>query len=445
LAAATDEVAQTEAAALEADEAARALTDRTEILLKNIDLERRLLETARKKLDNADETLRPLQEEIYKKYLAGAGPEVLSELRRKIADANDRRHAAHAEARQRAKHLDELQSEVAVLQADQIDALEEAKQRSRAAELARQRVAELSNPFAWRNIVAWLMLHGPRLLTIVMTMLSFFGISKFLQARLSGFLAKHNAYGNSEERENRARTLMGVMHSAAGVVILTGGTLMLLDEVGVPIAPLMGGAAMIGLAVAFGAQSLIKDYFSGFMILLEQQYMVNDVVRIGQISGQVERITMRVTVLRDLEGCVHFVPHGQVGSVTNMTHGWSRALVNVAVSYNEDLDRVISVLVELARALRRDPRFAAVILDDPEMLGVDELKDSSVMVKFFLKTRPLKQWTVKRELLRRIKNRFDELGIEIPYPHRKVLHQTIDSPRPHVQDGEEGGAARRVA
>jgi small conductance mechanosensitive channel len=119
-------------------------------------------------------------------------------------------------------------------------------------------------------------------------------------------------------------------------------------------------------------------------------------------------------VLRDLEGVVHFIPHGTITTVSNLTHGWSRALFDIDIAYSEDIDRVMEVLLALGQDLRQDPQYGPLILDDPEMLGVDELADSSVVLKFFLKTRPLQQWTVKREMLRRIKNKFDELGIEIP-------------------------------
>ncbi len=168
------------------------------------------------------------------------------------------------------------------------------------------------------------------------------------------------------------------------------------------------------------AQSLIKDFFVGFMVLLEQQYMVNDVVEIGAIKGQVERISLRITVLRDLEGRVHFVPHSQINTVTNLTHGWSRAVFEIGVAYKESVDRVMQVLTALACDLRRDDTFGRSILTDPVMLGVDSLGDSSVVIKFYLETRPLQQWTIKREMLRRIKNEFDRLGIEIPFPHMTI-------------------------
>jgi small conductance mechanosensitive channel len=145
----------------------------------------------------------------------------------------------------------------------------------------------------------------------------------------------------------------------------------------------------------------------------------------------VEHISLRTTVLRDLEGVVHFIPHGTITTVSNLTHGWSRALFDIDIAYTEDIDRVMEVLLALGRALRQDPMYGPLILDDPEMLGVDVLADSSVILKFFLKTRPLQQWTVKREMLRRIKNKFDELGIEIPYPHQTVHHR-YDSPPPAV-------------
>ena len=158
------------------------------------------------------------------------------------------------------------------------------------------------------------------------------------------------------------------------------------------------------------------------MILLENQYKLNDVVKINDHSGQVEQITLRMTGLRDLEGNLHFIPNGEITSVVNMTHGWSRALFDIGVAYKENVDRVMEVIMELGKELRKDPKFRTLILEDPTMLGVDSFADSAVIIKFFIKTRPLQQWTVKRELLRRIKNRFDELGIEIPFPHRTVYH-----------------------
>ena len=157
--------------------------------------------------------------------------------------------------------------------------------------------------------------------------------------------------------------------------------LMLLSEMGIPTAHLMSWLAVVGLAVAFGAQSLIKDFFSGFMILLEQQYMVNDVVKIDDVTGQVERITLRMTVLRDLGGHVHFIPHGAINRVSNSTQGWSRAVFNIGVAYGEDIDHVMNVLIDLARQMRDEPEYSSLIMEDMEMLGVDELAESAVVIR----------------------------------------------------------------
>ena len=241
-------------------------------------------------------------------------------------------------------------------------------------------------------------------------------MSRILEARFVLLIANRGRIGNREERENRAKTLLGIFHNLANILIFGGGVVAALDEVGIPVAPLIGGAAVVGLAVAFGAQSLIKDYFTGFLVLLEQQYLINDVVKIGQISGQVERITLRTTMLRDSEGHVHFIPHGQIATVTNTTHGWSRAVFEIRVAYCEKVDRAMEVLLQLGRELRASEAYSGLILDDPVMLGVEALADAGVILKFHIKTRPLQSGPVKRELLRRIKNKFDELGIQFSNP-----------------------------
>jgi small conductance mechanosensitive channel len=423
LQAATELANQKQAEAVVAEDAARSITERIALLQESVKTARALRETTRKQVDNADASVHALEAAVQRRQFEEATPEQLQQVQSRLADARARLGELRAESRERANTLDALQVELTELQAEQIKALREAGQRRAEADAARKRVDDLKNPFAPRNLAQWSLDHGPRMFAILLAMGSLVWLSRVLEARLVDLIARRGGRGSVEERENRAKTLVGVFRNAATMVIIAGGILMLLDEVGVPIAPLMGGAAVFGLAVAFGAQSLIKDFFSGFMILLEQQYMVNDVIKIGDISGQVERISLRTTVLRDLEGRVHFVPHGQITSTTNMTHGWSRAVFDIGVAYKEDVNRVMDVLVELGKQLRRDPEFGPLILEDPVMLGVDSLADSAVVLKFFLKTRPLRQWPVKRELLRRIKVAFDELGIEIPYPHRTVFHR----------------------
>ncbi|MCA9221235.1 MAG: mechanosensitive ion channel [Planctomycetales bacterium] len=422
LAAATQAATQSAAAAHEAEMVARGIGEHMELLKQNIIAERQLRDVARKKVDNAEEHLRSLSDELQRKLDAN---ENVDELQQQVLEAMSRLTETRAESRRIATHLDDLQTELGNLQAQQLTALDEAESKRDEAEQARLRVDELSNPFAVRNMIQWLLNHGVNVLVILAAIGGFVWLARVGESRLITLMANRTRVGNQEERENRAKTLVGVFRSVANIVTIGGGSMMVLDELGLPVGPLLGGAAVVGLAVAFGAQSLIKDYFTGFMLLSEQQYMINDVIRVGDIAGQVERITLRMTVLRDLEGRVHFIPHGQINTVTNMTHGWSRAVFEVGIAYKEEVDRVIDVLHDLGRDLRSDPQFGRLILEDLTMLGVDSFGDSAVTLKFFIKTRPLQQWTVKREMLRRIKNRFDELEIEIPFPHRTVYHRDI--------------------
>jgi small conductance mechanosensitive channel len=395
-----------------AENKARAITTRLEELQKNIALARKLFETARQQADQEEQAGAALEQELKQKTAAGAPEADVKDVTRRLEWSRQRLQKAQAEVRSTTDRLDALQDELSTVQAEQIAALRDAESRRQTAEAAEDRVNELQNPFRLRNIAQWLLRHGPRLLLIALGMLLAHRFTRALSRRVVTVLARGGAKrGTREDRENRAQTLAGVFTSAASLLILGGGALMILDEAGIPIVPLMGGAAVVGLAVAFGAQNLIKDYFSGFMVLLEDQYGINDVVRIGAISGMVEHISLRTTVLRDLEGVVHFVPHGTITTVSNLTHGWSRALFDVHVPYKDDVDHVMRVLLDLGHELRRDPAFGPLILDDPQMLGVDHLADASVTIKFFLKTRPLQQWTVKREMLRRIKNKFDALGV----------------------------------
>jgi len=281
------------------------------------------------------------------------------------------------------------------------------------------------SPFSPRNLLRWLITAGPKILAILFGMWVPTWILLFLSSRAVAEIARGSRRGTQEERENRAKPLVGVFQNAMRVVIISGCIIiMVLPLFGIPIEPILGGAAVVGLAVAFGSQRLIRVSFHGFVILLENQYGVNDVVRVAGIAGLVEGISLRMTVLRDIEGTVHFIPNGEITTVSNLTHGWSRAVFDIGVAYKEDVDRVIEVLTALAKDLRADPKFGPLILEDPTMLGLDAMADSAVIIRFFFKTRPLKQWEVKRELLRRIKKEFDRLGIEIPFPHRTIYHHS---------------------
>lgn len=408
-------------AAQQAQQEVQSLTERIDLLRRNIESERRLRDAAQQRADESESNSRLLTQEIQTAIAEGRDP---IELGRKQQEAEQRNREARDELRRTSIHLDELQTEYARMQSDRIAALEEAQTRWDEADAAQRRVESLSDPFAPRNIWEWLITHGLRVLGIAMLMIMVLWVSRAAGRRLIQFMMVRGLAGTEQEKANRANTLAAVLHNALHVATILLGVVTILNEIGVPVGPVMGGAAVLGLAVAFGAQSLIKDYFTGFMLLLEQQYFINDVVKIGDVSGQVEQISLRMTVLRDQEGQAHFIPHGTIGSVTNMTYNWSRAVIDISVSYDDDVDQVIEELNRIAQGLRVHPDFGRLILEEPTMLGVDAFGDSGVRVKFLLKTRPQQQWAVKREMLRRIKKRFDELGIRIPYPHTTVhLHQ----------------------
>ncbi|MFC1480554.1 mechanosensitive ion channel family protein [Candidatus Omnitrophota bacterium] len=199
---------------------------------------------------------------------------------------------------------------------------------------------------------------------------------------------------------------------------------MVLENHGFNVAPLLAGAGIIGLAFGFGGQYLIRDLINGLFILIEGQYRINDVVKIGEYGGLVEDINLRITTLRDLGGRVIIIPNGEIKTVVNYTREYAQALFDVGVAYKESVDKVMDVIKEVGNEMRKDPYFGRLILDDLEMFGVDEFSDSAVIIKFRVKTLPIKQWEVMREFRRRLKNRFDELGIEIPFPHRTLYWGT---------------------
>jgi moderate conductance mechanosensitive channel len=212
------------------------------------------------------------------------------------------------------------------------------------------------------------------------------------------------------------QTLASLLGNVAGVVIFLIAVLTVLGTF-IEIAPLLASVGVFGLAISFGAQSLVKDVISGTFLLIEGQFGVGDIVRIGDVSGLVEKITIRTTILRDAHGVVHIIPNGSITRVSNMTKNWSRAVLDIGVAYRENVDRVMAVLRDVGQELRADPEWGPLILEDCEVLGIDSFQDSAVVIRMNAKTLPLKQFPVARELRRRIKNRFDAEGIEIPFPH----------------------------
>jgi len=224
-------------------------------------------------------------------------------------------------------------------------------------------------------------------------------------------------------RAQRAETMAGVFQSVITVVVIAVVGTMILSEIGVNIAPIIASAGIIGIALGFGAQSLVKDFLSGIFIFMEDQYGVGDVVDLGEATGSVEAVTLRMTRLRDVNGIVWFVPNGEIVRVGNQSKNWSRAVVDVGVGYSEDLARVQRVLREVAHDLWEDEDFKGIIIEEPEVTGVEMLAADSVTIRVMIKTAPLQQWAVARTLRQRIKSRFDHEGIEIPFAQRVVWHR----------------------
>jgi small conductance mechanosensitive channel len=224
----------------------------------------------------------------------------------------------------------------------------------------------------------------------------------------------------THERIRQIDTLAGILKKiviAVGVII---AGLMLLKEINVDIRPILTAAGIGGIALGFGAQTLVRDIIGGFFLIIENQIRIGDVVKIGDKSGLVEAINLRTVVLRDLEGVVHIIPNGSIQTISNMTKEWSRCVIDIAVAYKEDLDQVMNVLAQTGKVLQEDVQFAGYITEPIEILGVDNFADSAVIIKIMITTKPLKQWEVGRELRRRIKKAFDQHNIEIPFPHRTI-------------------------
>lgn len=222
---------------------------------------------------------------------------------------------------------------------------------------------------------------------------------------------------DDSERIKRLNTLEQVLRYVLAVLIILVAGMLVLSELGISIAPVLAAAGVVGIAVGFGAQSLVKDYFTGLFLLLENQVRQGDVVEVGGKGGLVEEMTLRYIRLRDYEGSVHYVPNGIIDTVTNRSRGFAFALIDVSVAYREDVDAVCAVMREVAAELRADPELSSKVVEDIEIAGVEQWADSAVVIRCRFKTLPLEQWNVRRAYLQRLKKAFDAADIEIPFPH----------------------------
>ncbi|MCA9394103.1 MAG: mechanosensitive ion channel family protein [Candidatus Omnitrophica bacterium] len=288
----------------------------------------------------------------------------------------------------------------------------------------------------------WLITSGLQIVLIMILMVIGLKAAELLSAKLIQWISKKEA--DNAELQKRTDTLSSIVRYVLKIGIFVMAGMMILKELGIDIGPILATAGVVGLAVGFGAQKLVEDVISGFFILLEDQIRVGDVVNIADKGGLVEKVTLRMVILRDLAGNVHYVRNGQIGVVTNMTKEYSRYVFDIGVAYREDVDEVIEVIKAVDEELRQDPEFKKDILAPIEILGLDKFDNSAVIIKARTMTKPIKQWAVGREFNKRLKKRFDERDIEIPFPH-VTLYMGKDkdgsAPPMNVRVSEKAAAA----
>ncbi len=293
------------------------------------------------------------------------------------------------------------------------DGLQEARD-SIAGQLRAMRDLDLIEAIDWPAMIA----NGFRILLIAFLAFVSYRVLLLFTRRLQREVDEPDLV-RKRLREQRALTVASLLNNV-GLIAITGVAVLMILGTFIEIGPLLAGVGVLGLAFSFGAQSLVKDLIAGGFMLVEGQFAVGDVVRVKETAGMVEKITLRTTVLRDINGIVHVIPNGTIEVLSNLTKSWSRAVLELGVAYKEDVDRVMEVMLEEAMDLYRDPDWEALIVEEPTVPGIERFDDSAVTIRVMFKTLPLKQWDVARQYRRRIKNRFDRDGIEIPFPHRTM-------------------------
>jgi len=271
-----------------------------------------------------------------------------------------------------------------------------------------------------QSIIPWLLSHGIKIIAIIF--LSYI-ISRFGAIFIERFIRKiiiSDRFSSKEAEKKREDTLIQIFAGSFRILIGIVALLMVLQEVGIAIAPLLAAAGIAGLAFGFGGQYLIRDLISGLFIIMENQYRVGDVVCFGETCGLVEDISLRMTTLRDLDGTVHHVPHGEIKKVSNLSKYFARVNLDVNISYSSNIEQVISVVNKVGKELAEDSEWKEYILEPPQFVRVDSFGDSAIIIKILGKTKPLKQWDVTGELRKRLKIAFDREGIEIPFPQRVI-------------------------
>lgn len=280
-------------------------------------------------------------------------------------------------------------------------------------------------PEILKIIASWLTTSGIKILGILIGLIILSQMSRWIVKWMEKFVPEKDPL-QAAEAKKRAHTLGNTLRHTLLIAISFVAGLMILGELGIQLGPLLATAGIGALAIGFGAQSLVKDVISGFFIILENQYRIGDVIEVGGVSGLVESVSLRKTVLRDLDGKVHTIPNGEIKIVSNLSKEWSRSVLDVGISYREDVDQVTALLSQIGKELTAEESYKSAVLGPLEILGVEKFGESQLVIRMMIKTAPLRQWEVGRELRKRIKHRFDEMGIEIPFPHRVVLWRDKD-------------------
>ena len=272
------------------------------------------------------------------------------------------------------------------------------------------------------QITPWLMTHGLKIVVIIVVALVIYKIMDKFITKTVRIAVKQDENDSKEAEEKRENTLIHIISGTLKIVFFLIAVIMILQEFGVMVGPIIAAAGIVGLALGFGGQYLIRDVISGLFIILENQYRIGDVVEFDNASGVVEDISLRKTTLRDLNGTVHHIPHGEIKKVSNKAKDFARINMNIGISYTADLENVIRVIDKVGVSLAEDPAWKEYIIKAPKFLRLDDFADSAMIVKILGETIPLKQWEVSGELRKRIKQAFDAEGIEIPFP-QMVINQ----------------------
>jgi small-conductance mechanosensitive channel len=271
-------------------------------------------------------------------------------------------------------------------------------------------------------IVPWLLHHGLKIFVIVVAAWVLNKLICKIIERAVRIAVVRDSYTTEDAEKKREDTLIRIFNGATRIFIILLAGLMILQEAGLKIGPLLASAGIAGLAVGFGGQYLIKDIITGLFLILENQYRIGDVININGTGGLVQDISLRKTTLRDIDGILHHIPHGSITMVSNLSKDFARVNLDIGVAYGADLEHVINVINKTGNDLAEDSKFKDSIVSPPQFLRVNDFADSAIMIKILGDTKPLKQWEVTGELRKRLKIAFDKEGIEIPFPQR-VVHQ----------------------